>query len=102
MIDNFDNNPRVIFKLFKFAFHNQKSTFSQICLQKAIMECEAEWAQNKKLVDLKNRSVRSAVPKGLPYFFVDFAMDPGYAHVIEDEQDFPHNFAQVSVQYNLI
>lgn len=65
-----------------------------IYFKKAIMECEAEWAQNKKLVDLKNRSVRSAVPKGLPYFFVDFAMDPGYAHVIEDEQDFPHNFAQ--------
>ncbi|KAG7177631.1 CWF19-like protein 2-like [Homarus americanus] len=65
-----------------------------IYFKKAIMECEAEWAQNKKLVDLKNRDVRRAVPKGLPYFFVDFAMDAGYAHVIEDEQDFPNNFAQ--------
>ncbi|KAK7067195.1 hypothetical protein SK128_003604, partial [Halocaridina rubra] len=65
-----------------------------IYFKKAIMECEAEWAQNKKLVDLKNRNVRKAVPKGLPYFFVDFAMDPGFAHVIEDEQGFPYNFAQ--------
>lgn len=63
--------------------------------QKAIMECEHEWAQNKKLVDLKGRDVRRAVPKGLPYFFVDFAMDAGFAHVIEDEQEFPNNFAQV-------
>lgn len=70
---------------------------SPIYFKKAIMECEAEWAQNKKLVDLKNRDVRRAVPKGLPYFFVDFAMDPGYAHVIEDEQDFPNNFAQAIV-----
>lgn len=65
-----------------------------IYFKKAIMECEAEWAQNKKLVDLKNRDVRKAVPKGLPYFFVDFAMDAGFAHVIEDEQEFPNNFAQ--------
>lgn len=65
-----------------------------IYFKKAIMECEREWAQNKKLVELKGRDVRRAVPKGLPYFFVDFAMDAGFAHVIEDEQDFPNNFAQ--------
>ena len=61
------------------------------------MECEREWAQNKKLVELKGRDVRRGVPKGLPYFFVDFAMDAGFAHVIEDEQDFPNNFAQVGI-----
>ncbi|XP_063852445.1 CWF19-like protein 2 [Scylla paramamosain] len=65
-----------------------------IYFKKAIMECEREWAQNKKLVELKGRDVRRAVPKGLPYFFVDFAMDAGFAHVIEDEQEFPNNFAQ--------
>ncbi|XP_071539626.1 uncharacterized protein [Panulirus ornatus] len=65
-----------------------------IYFKKAIMECEGEWALNKKLVDLKNRDVRRAVPKGLPYFFVDFAMEAGYAHVIEDEHHFPNNFAQ--------
>jgi len=34
------------------------------------------------------------VPKGLPYFSVDFGLDDGFAHVIEDEQLFPKNFAQ--------
>lgn len=65
-----------------------------IYFKKAIMECEGEWAQNKKLVELKGRDVRRAIPKGLPYFFVDFAMMDGYAHVIEDEQTFPRYFAQ--------
>lgn len=65
-------------------------------LQKAILECETEWSSNKKLVDLSGKGVRQAVPKGLPYFFVDFGLQPGYAHVIEDEKIFPQNFAQVS------
>lgn len=63
--------------------------------QKAILECDEEWAQNKKLVDLKGRNVRKAVPKGLPYFYVDFGMTPGFAHVVENERIFPNNFAQV-------
>ncbi|KAJ9600229.1 hypothetical protein L9F63_009476 [Diploptera punctata] len=65
-----------------------------IYFKKAILECETEWATNKKLVDLKNKDVRRAVPKGLPYFTVDFGLDPGFAHVIEDEKIFPRNFAQ--------
>ncbi|XP_054260957.1 CWF19-like protein 2 homolog isoform X2 [Macrosteles quadrilineatus] len=65
-----------------------------IYFKKAIQECEQEWSNNKKLVDLKGRDVRRAVPKGLPYFAVDFGLDSGYAHVIEDEQLFPLNFAQ--------
>ncbi|MPC53198.1 CWF19-like protein 2 [Portunus trituberculatus] len=72
-----------------------------IYFKKAIMECEREWAQNKKLVELKGRDVRHAVPKGLPYFFVDFAMDAGFAHVIEDEREFPNNFAQVHIFFAL-
>jgi len=65
-----------------------------IYFKKAIQECETEWSQNKKLVDLRDRDVRRAVPKGLPYFSVDFGLDSGFAHVIEDEKHFPKNFAQ--------
>jgi len=70
-------------------------------LQKAILECETEWSTNKKLVDLGGRDVRKAVPKGLPYFAVDFGMQSGFAHVIEDEKEFPNNFAQVSKLQNI-
>ena len=66
--------------------------------QKAIQECESEWSHNKKLITLsKDRNVRRSVPKGLPYFHVDFGMQNGFAHVIEDEQEFPKNFAQGKV-----
>lgn len=50
---------------------------------------------NKKVVDLKNKGIRHAVPNGLSYFMIEFASHPGYAHVIEDEEMFPKNFAEV-------
>ena len=63
--------------------------------QKAIQECETEWSHNQKLISLtKERSLRRSIPKGLPYFHVDFGLEDGFAHVIEDEQEFPTNFAQ--------
>jgi hypothetical protein len=63
--------------------------------QKAIQESESEWSHNKKLVKLSNeKNIRRSVPKGLPYFHIDFGMQNGFAHVIEDEQEFPRNFAQ--------
>nr|CAH7755341.1 unnamed protein product [Callosobruchus chinensis] len=65
-----------------------------IYFKKAIDESEMEWAQNKKLVSLNKRDVRRAIPKGLPYFAVNFGMNEGFAHVIEDERLFPDNFAQ--------
>lgn len=39
----------------------------------------------------------SQVPRGLPYFAVDFGLQGGFAHVIENEQKFPHYFGKVSV-----
>lgn len=64
-------------------------------LQKALLECEIEWSINKKLVSLKDKDIRHAIPNGLSYFMIEFASNPGYAHVIEDEQIFPRNFAEV-------
>lgn len=72
----------------------EEGDLAPIYFKKAIDESEIEWAQNKKLVPLKGRDVRRAIPKGLPYFCVNFGINDGYAHVIEDEQIFPHNFAQ--------
>lgn len=68
-----------------------------IYFKKAILECESEWAMNKKVVDLKGKNIRKGIPKGLPYFWVDFGMDPGFAHVIEDQHLFPRNFAEVGL-----
>ncbi|XP_076803640.1 CWF19-like protein 2 [Clavelina lepadiformis] len=65
-----------------------------IYFKKAIQECEGEWAQNKALIDTRGRSVKGKVPVGLPYFAVDFGMDGGFAHVIEDEIRFPSYFGR--------
>ncbi|XP_017889283.1 CWF19-like protein 2 [Ceratina calcarata] len=65
-----------------------------IYFKKALLECETEWSMNKKVVDLEHKDVRQAIPNGLSYFMVEFERDKGYAHVIEDEQMFPKNFAE--------
>jgi len=60
--------------------------------QKAIQECETEWTNNVKLVKLKDRNIARSVPKGLPYFHVDFGLDNGFAHVIEEEENWNRRF----------
>uniref|UniRef100_F7DLG3 CWF19-like protein 2 n=1 Tax=Xenopus tropicalis TaxID=8364 RepID=F7DLG3_XENTR len=65
-----------------------------IYFKKAIMESDEEWSMNKKLIDLSTKDIRRAVPKGLPYFSVDFGLQGGYAHVIEDEHKFPSYFGK--------
>ncbi|XP_072467310.1 CWF19-like protein 2 [Notamacropus eugenii] len=65
-----------------------------IYFKKAIMESDEEWSMNKKLVDLSSKDIRKSVPKGLPYFSVDFGLQGGFAHVIEDQQKFPHYFGK--------
>uniref|UniRef100_A0A8D0H720 CWF19-like protein 2 n=1 Tax=Sphenodon punctatus TaxID=8508 RepID=A0A8D0H720_SPHPU len=66
-----------------------------IYFKKAIMESDEEWAMNKKLIDLSAKDIRKSVPKGLPYFSVDFGLQGGFAHVIEDEHKFPRCFGKV-------
>uniref|UniRef100_A0A0N5ATJ5 CwfJ_C_2 domain-containing protein n=1 Tax=Syphacia muris TaxID=451379 RepID=A0A0N5ATJ5_9BILA len=70
-----------------------------IYFKKAIDECEREWSDNKKLIDLskKNGDIRRAIPKGFSYFSIDFGLQPGYAHVIEDESRFPQYFAYETI-----
>ncbi|XP_045519300.1 CWF19-like protein 2 homolog isoform X2 [Pieris brassicae] len=67
---------------------------ASIYFKKALLECEAEWSMNKKVVDLKGKNIRKGIPKGLPYFWIDFGLDPGFAHVIEDQSMFPKTFAE--------
>ncbi|KAH9509137.1 hypothetical protein Btru_049189 [Bulinus truncatus] len=62
--------------------------------EKAIQEVGPEWSDNKKLHSLKGKDVRSVIPKGFPYFSVDFGLDGGYATVIEDEAKFPAYFGR--------
>ncbi|NXQ73262.1 C19L2 protein, partial [Quiscalus mexicanus] len=65
-----------------------------IYFKKAIMESDEEWSMNKKLIDLSSKDIRKSVPKGLPYFSVDFGLQGGFAHVIEDQHNFPPYFGK--------
>ncbi|XP_073095428.1 CWF19-like protein 2 isoform X3 [Manis javanica] len=65
-----------------------------IYFKKAIMESDEEWSMNKKLIDLSSKDIRKSVPRGLPYFSVDFGVQGGFAHVIEDQHKFPHYFGK--------
>ncbi|KAI9589006.1 CWF19-like protein 2 homolog [Glossina fuscipes] len=74
--------------------HQKEGEMAPFYFKKAIEESEREWSVNKQLITLRERSFRKCIPKGLPYFWVNFGMDTGFAHVIEDEDRFPANFAQ--------
>lgn len=73
-----------------------KGEIAPFYFKKAIEESEQEWSINKQLISLDKKSLRAAIPKGLPYFWVHFGMDRGFAHVIEDQERFPPHYAQVS------
>lgn len=61
--------------------------------KKAIDEAEEEWSQHnaKKLIRTSEKGVRGSIPKGFPYFHVEFGLKDGYAHVIDDEKQFRSN-----------
>ncbi|KAF7130768.1 hypothetical protein RHSIM_Rhsim10G0205200 [Rhododendron simsii] len=59
-----------------------------------IDEAEDEWSQHnsKKLIDTSVKGLRGSIPKDFPYFHVEFELNKGFVHVIEDEQQFKANF----------
>ncbi|CAF0737069.1 unnamed protein product [Adineta steineri] len=73
--------------------------------RKALLESESMWSTNKKLIELnhpRSRTLKSVLPKGLPYFCVEFPVDKskndnhiyGYAHMIEERGQFPLYFGR--------
>eukprot|EP00116_Pleurobrachia_bachei_P002823 sb/3463085/ len=70
----------------------EEGTMLPAYFKKAILDCDVEWSQNKKLVDTRKKNLRNCVPQGLPYFSVEFGLDGGFAHVIEEERLFKRYF----------
>ncbi|XP_065855121.1 uncharacterized protein [Euphorbia lathyris] len=62
--------------------------------KKAIDEAEDEWSQHnaKKLIDTSEKGLRGSIPKDFPYFHVEFGLNKGFVHVIDDEQQFKSSF----------
>ncbi|XP_019181712.1 PREDICTED: CWF19-like protein 2 isoform X2 [Ipomoea nil] len=62
--------------------------------KKAIDEAEDEWSQHnaKKLIDTSIKGLRASIPKDFPYFHVEFGLNRGFVHVIDDEKGFKSSF----------
>ncbi|CDI86600.1 hypothetical protein, conserved [Eimeria praecox] len=61
--------------------------------RKAFSEAEGFWQNHKTYIEAKGRGgVRGTIPKGFPYIYVDFSLEDGLAHVIEDTEEFSASF----------
>ncbi|CAI9762708.1 unnamed protein product [Fraxinus pennsylvanica] len=65
-----------------------------VYFKKAIDEAEDEWSQHnaKKLIDTSEKGLRGSIPKNFPYFHVEFGLQRGFVHVIDDEKEFKSSF----------
>jgi hypothetical protein len=77
-----------------FVVPNKIASDARIFFKKALQECDQEWNVHKKIIDTDAKGLRRSIPKELPYFYVDFRLDSGYAHVIEDDAEFSSNFGK--------
>uniref|UniRef100_A0A0N5BMA2 CwfJ_C_2 domain-containing protein n=1 Tax=Strongyloides papillosus TaxID=174720 RepID=A0A0N5BMA2_STREA len=67
-----------------------------IYFKKALSESGSEWSDNKKLFDMSKegkKDVRNVIPKNFSYFTIDFGLQSGFVHVIEDDETFSSSFA---------
>ncbi|XP_078159858.1 cwfJ-like family protein isoform X2 [Carex rostrata] len=69
------------------------SNTAPMYFKKAIDEAEDEWAQHdaKKLIPTTG-NLRQVIPANFAYFHVEFGMDRGFVHVIDDEANFSSGF----------
>lgn len=69
------------------------SNLAPIYFKKAILESESEWSTNKKIIELKDKTIRKMLPKNIPYFAVLFGNENGFIHIIENSEVYPKKFA---------
>ncbi|OEH73778.1 hypothetical protein cyc_04678 [Cyclospora cayetanensis] len=68
---------------------------ARVYFRKAFDESEGFWQSHKTVIEAKGRQgVRAAIPKGFPYIYVDFSLEDGLAHVIEDGEEFSRSFGR--------
>ena len=65
-----------------------------IYFKKALSESDELWSQHAKIFETKGKGLRRSVPKDFPYFYVEFGLDDGFAHVVEDFDLFPRYFGK--------
>lgn len=72
------------------------STDPATFFRKALQDCEdQERAQNVSVIDTAVRGgLRKSIPRNFPYCYVDFRLDQGLVHLIEDQHKVGHDYLQ--------
>ncbi len=84
-------------------FVNAASIDPRAYFKKAILEGDEEWGQHRRLIDTSKapsaagdgghrRGLRGSIPRNFPYIYVDFRLDEGYAHLVEDAHKMGRTF----------
>jgi len=92
MATEFRKNKHVVIEVVPMPIEKHDET--PIYFKKAILDSDEMWAQNTKLVDTTGKGLRRSIPPRFPFFHVEFGLDTGFAHVIEDEEKFPRHFGK--------
>jgi hypothetical protein len=79
-----------------FPIAKKDASMAPLFFQKAIRESGSEWATHQKLYEFKlpSKTIRNTVPTQFAYFMVQFGVDSGFAHHIEQKAKFSPNFAK--------
>lgn len=67
-------------------------------IQNEMISISDEWqATNRKIINTSKKGINKSVPKGFPYCHIEWSditgPSGGYAHSIENEKEFPRDFA---------
>nr|CCA26191.1 conserved hypothetical protein [Albugo laibachii Nc14] len=59
-----------------------------------LLQAAEEWATHSKILLIEGtaKNFRRVVPSRMPYFYVEWDIGKGYAHIIENESKFPRQF----------
>jgi hypothetical protein len=62
--------------------------------KQALENVEGFWTTHKCIIEIKKEKggLEKQIPKQMKYFYIDFGLGYGYAHVIENERDWDRKF----------
>eukprot|EP01023_Acetabularia_acetabulum_P048794 TRINITY_DN5170_c0_g1_i4.p1 TRINITY_DN5170_c0_g1~~TRINITY_DN5170_c0_g1_i4.p1 ORF type:complete len:422 (-),score=81.38 TRINITY_DN5170_c0_g1_i4:166-1431(-) len=67
--------------------------------KKALEESESEWSTHhaKRVIDTREKGLRRCIPAGFPYFNVEFGIEGGFVHVVDNEKKFNEDLGRQTI-----
>jgi hypothetical protein len=72
------------------------SVDAPVYFKKAMIDAAAEWSRKEGVLDThwKTKPLSSVIPKGFPYFHVEFGLEGGFVQVLEEDARLDWNFGK--------